>query len=217
MRRTAIAVAVVLFSNQAHAGIMTQTTNFNFASHAGTGAIPSSYNQLDPSLGPLNAVIGTLSMSAGQFETFQVTNPTSNTISFNVTQFGSFGETNAGQFTITSTEPVTLLGGQSTTLPPLMIPPGFQTSLAQTTDLSKYVGTGQLFFLFGFNDGALPDNSLIRVSNSDGYRIPGAETVTYLYGSTLLLPAPPSLVMLSLGLIVAGGLAWRHRKAKLAP
>jgi hypothetical protein len=63
-----------------------------------------------------------------------------------------------------------------------------------------------------------PDNSLITVSQIPllpGYNLDGIETITYFYGSSFLLPAPPSLVLLSAGLIVIGGLAWRRRKAKV--
>jgi hypothetical protein len=40
----------------------------------------------------------------------------------------------------------------------------------------------------------------------------GTETVTYYYGSSFPVAEPASLVMLTLGLAVVAGLAWRHRK-----
>jgi hypothetical protein len=100
----------------------------------------------------------------------------------------------------------------------VLIPsPAFQSAMAVTTNLSTYVGTGMLVPAAPFASGfATPDNSLIRVSQVAGEDFAGTETITYYYGSTLLLAAPPSLVMLSLGLIVIGGLAWRWRKAKRA-
>jgi hypothetical protein len=210
-----MAVAVLLFGIQAHAGMMTQTSNFHFASHGGTGAIPPGFNQLDPSLAPLNAVLFTLIFSAS-FETFEVLNPTFNTISFNATLSGSFGEGNVGIYRTQFTEPVTLPGGQSTFLTPLTIPPpGVQLSNAQTTGLSEYVGTGQVFLTFGGFDNATIDNSLIQVSNLDASDFRGTETVTYYYGSTLLLPEPASLAMLSLGLAAVAIMRWQHRKSKL--
>jgi hypothetical protein len=70
---------------------------------------------------------------------------------------------------------------------------------------------------FGAVESVTADNSLITVtpfgSNVD-FR--GSETITYYYGSSFPVPEPVSLVMLSVGLATVAGLAWRHRKARLA-
>jgi hypothetical protein len=211
MRRTIIAVAVVLFGVHAQAGVMTQTANFDFRSHA---TVTGFYNQLNPSLAPLNHVLITVTYSLGSvFDSFQFTNPTSNTISFNATLSGNI-ELDGCFFGTRSTVPVTLFPFQSQLLA-LSIPAGSQSSNVETTGLDQYVGTGMLAPFGTAMDFGTPDNPLIGVTNLDAFEFRGTETVTYFYGSTFLAPAPPSLVMLSVGLIVIGGLAWRLRKAKV--
>jgi hypothetical protein len=102
-------------------------------------------------------------------------------------------------------------------LPPLTFPSsGFQTSMAQTTNLSQFVGTGVVFLIFSRGDDITVDNPLIRTLNSDAYDIQGTETITYYYGSSFLVPEPASLVMFLLGLPPLAVMVWCQRKAKLA-
>jgi hypothetical protein len=211
-----IAVAVVLFGVQARAGVITQTSRFNYAPHGGSGS--DGYNQFDPSLGTLGVVAFTVTYSLGSgFEGFQFTNPTSSTITFNASLFGT-AELDGCFFGTTSTVPVTLGPFSQSLILGLTIPPGFQSSNVETTGLDRYVGTGLLTPITAFGDGATVDNPLITISNVDGARFTGTETITYDYLSPLPppVPAPPSLVLLSVGLVVIGGLAWRRRKAKVA-
>jgi hypothetical protein len=216
MRRTTIAVAVVLFGIQTHAGTMTQTAGFIAAPHGGT---LGSYSQLNPSLAPLNAVVTTITVG-GQGNIYTLTNPTSNTISFTASLFGALNIDTLG-FVSVSTMSETLGPFQSTMLTTLPLPMGTQSSSAQTTNLSAYIGTGTLVvtqFGGGFQDSVHTDNPSIIVSSPPlpNFAFGGTETVTYYYGSTFLIPEPTSLVMLSLGLAAVAGLAWRQRKAKLA-
>jgi hypothetical protein len=199
MRRATIAVAVLLFGAQAQAGIITQISHFHYADHAGKGAEP--YNQLDPSLAPLNAVVLTVSVE-GYDHTFQVANPTSNTISFNATLVGDLNS-EAGRFTSGSIVPVTLGPHQSTYFVPPLIPlPGFQTTMTLTGDLtgSRYVGTGMLTPPgFGNLESVTADNSLITVTElASTFDLRGTEMITYYYSSSFLNPEPASLVMFAL-------------------
>jgi hypothetical protein len=222
MRRTAIAVAVLLFGIQAQAGIITQTSELNFASHGGFGAKP--YNQLDPSLAPLNAVVFTVTLDGpgeglgptGRGDSYLVTNPTSNTISFNAMLQGIMYSNDAEYgFSASSTVPVTLGPNESTFLLSFQLPPfGIQVTRGVTMDLGQYVGTGILTPLFFESDNVSVDNSLITVSNRDAFKFTGTETITYYYGSTFLMPEPASLTVLSLGLAAVAGLTWHRRRAK---
>jgi hypothetical protein len=221
MRRTTIAVVALLFAIQAHAGTITQTISFHFAAH---GTTFTAYNQLDPSLAPLNGVVSTVTfLQGGVGNTFDVTNPTTNTISFHATLTWSL-ITDGGNLFSTSIIPVTLGPNQTIALTPLQIPaPGYVISGAKTTGLSVYIGTGQLapFLAVGspFGDNVFVDNSSITVRSETGGTfgglLDGSETVTYFFGSTFVQPEPASLGMLSLGLVGVAALAWRHRKAKL--
>jgi hypothetical protein len=221
MRRTTIAVAFLSFGIQAHAGIITQTSNFHYADHGGTGAQP--YNQLDPSLTPLNAVVFSISIAGYPVSfghTFEVSNPTSNTISFNATLSGGLF-TEAGGFTTMPTVPTTLGPHQSKDFIPLIVPsPAFQSSMTQTTNLDRYVGTGMVVPAgFGGFERVTADNSLITVTQLGATaEFLGSETITYYYGSSFPVPEPASLAMLSFGLptIAMLMLAWRKRRARLA-
>jgi hypothetical protein len=222
MRQMTIAVAVLLFGIPAHAGIITQTVSFNIRSHGGTGNFLN-FNQLDPSLAPLNAVVLTVSATGyafssgitGHDDTFQVTNPTANTISFNAMLFGSLS-TDAGGFRTMSTVPTTLGPHQSQDFIPLLIPsPAFQSTMTLLGDLSQseYVGTGTFLTVVSDLNFVITDNSLISVTDLDARIIDGFETITYYYGSSFLVPEPASLVMLSIGLTMVAGLAWHRRRA----
>jgi hypothetical protein len=154
----------------------------------------------------------------GTGHTFQVTNPTSTTISFNAMLFGSLG-TEAGGFSTMSTVPTTLGPGQFTFFAPLIVPsPAFQSSMTQTTDLGRYVGTGMLVPAgFGGIESVTTDNSLIKVTQlGTSANFQGSETIPYYYGTSFPVPEPASLMMLSLGLATVAMLAWRQRKAKFA-
>jgi hypothetical protein len=193
---------------------MTQTAGFLAAPHGGMTAV---INQLPPMLEPLNAVVTTVTVG-GQGNIYTLRNPTSNAVSFNATVFGALG-VDAVSFVSVSTVPVTLVPFQSTMLTTLPLPMGTQSSTVQTTNLSAYIGTSTVPNTGGFMDHVMASDPSINVSMSSfipTYEFGGTEMVTYYYGSTLLLPEPASLAMLSLGLAAVAGLAWRRRKAKRA-
>jgi hypothetical protein len=230
MGRTVIAVVVVVFAVEAQAGTMTQTAGFHFAAHGGSGGQP--YNQLNPGLAPLNAVVFSITVEgsangfSGQGDLFVVSNNTfGTTLSFNTTVAGTFSS-EAGGFSTRYTVPTTLGPGGSMDFTPIQIPPqGFQSTMVETTNLSLWVGTGTLtpivgaFFESVTTDVPPPSQGppLVSVTELSTFNFQGSETITYYYGSSFPpapAPAPPSLVMLSLGLAAVAGLAWRQRKAR---
>ena len=124
MRRTTIAVAVLLFGIPAHAGIMTQTVTFSLQTN---GENVGPYNQLDPSLAPLNAVGMDITFHGppvGFGSTYELDNSTSNTISFNATLLGQVFTRVGNSPQTNTTMPVTLRPGQHMDLRPFQIPAG---------------------------------------------------------------------------------------------
>jgi hypothetical protein len=233
MRRVIIAAAVLLFGVQAHAGTITQTVGFDTREHGGFGLLP--YNQLDPSLAPLNDVATTVNFVGVSGNLYYLVNPTSTTITFDATLNWLLvidgGTSASNRFTVNAT----LGPSQFTTLQFSLF--GFQLSSvqsSQTTNLSGYIGTGQLYpfgsptsgGFVGYFERVTVDNSSIMVTTMYDQQpvstsaMIGTETVTYYFGPTVIMPEPASLVMLSIGLAtVAGvaGLAWQHRsRAKFA-
>jgi hypothetical protein len=212
-----IAVVVLLLGIDAKAGTIAQSVNFFFAEN---GTNFRHYNQLDPSLAPLNDVT-TLVNVFGTGNGYLLTNPTLNTITFNATLSWMLDVDGGASLSSVSTVPVTLLPGHLIHFIPFSVfsSPGYQFFTIQTTNLDVYIGTGTLgpFQFGGFRDNVTTDNSSITIElRLQDRMLSGTETVTYYYGNTVFVPEPTSLAMLSLGLATIAGLAWRRRKVRLA-
>jgi hypothetical protein len=224
MRRTTIALPVLLFGIQAHAGIITQTVNFSIQAH---GSLVFPYNQLDPSHLPLNAWAITVNLNSGAGPQWQLLNPTSNTISFNATLHGSIN-TDAGPTAIVNTVmPLTLGPGQSTLVyvhnPFSSFPsPAYQISAVDpATGNVSLVGTGQVQpFDIVTQNGGFVFNEFVTANNGISVSVihlgmdaalSGTETVAYFYGDTPFIPEPASIITLSLGLAAVTACVWRQR------
>jgi hypothetical protein len=125
-------MAGVLSGVQAQAGTIPQTVGYFYGAEFSQ---PDVYSQLNPALGPLNAVLITATIDPNGFgATYRLTNRTANTINFNATLGGSV-VTDAGITpTLSNTVPVTLGPNQSTILTPYHVPQTrYELSSAETS------------------------------------------------------------------------------------
>ena len=198
-------MVVLTFGVQAHAGTITQFASFTYQEHDSRDV---AYKQLDPALAPLNAVAFSVN-ATGTSGPWTITNPTLSTLSFMLT-ISSRLSTDAGNSDSASTVPVTL-GPQSSQ--EFSASQSYSGSLALTTNLSSYIGTGMVPPFGNFSARFSPDNSQITVMDGHLGSVSGTESVSYFYGPTPLLPEPTSLFMLSLGLATVGCVAWPSRCA----
>jgi hypothetical protein len=215
--RWAITIAVlVLIGVQAQAGTITTGARFQFALHGAMGS--TNYDPFNPALGPLNAVQTTISV-LGVGPSYLLTNPTSSAITFLAgTDFELFSM--GGFYDAKASYLLTLGPGQSTDVTTFISLSTVSNTTALFSNLDGFLGTtpASLPGITGANSGVFPTNSAIRsvMDPSFAFSFSGNVSVTYYYGSTLLLPEPGSVVLLSLGLAAVAGLAWRRHRASLA-
>jgi hypothetical protein len=217
MRRTTIALLLVFFGINAHAGVITQTVNFHLAPH---GASSTPYNQFNPSLGPLNVVATTVTYTTGGAfgpsfgNVYELQNMTSSAIVFNARLFGFVNSDAGGTLFTNTTVPLILGAGQMTFLQPVPAFGAQYSNYRTGLDLSGYIGTGQLlpFAMTGFptEDSVTADSPSILVTSDQNYRYNGTETVAYYFGDSFPLPEPSSLVMVSVGLAAVAACLWRQ-------
>ncbi len=205
----AIAVAsVCVLTPPCSAGTVVQTVNFYGASEGGVGL--NEYNQMSPSLAPLNVVSFTTTASGTSL--YNIINNSQNTQTVNVTQTS---ELVVGSY---PTAYNALLDAESTVTYQITLTAFEQygerasvsgsASTAVTTNLSQFVGTGQnsidsaIYLILSF------DNPSITFSRQDpeSYSYTsGTSTVTYFYQGSF--PEPASIVMMTVGLTTVAALA----------
>jgi hypothetical protein len=193
---------------QTSGGALVQQTVFTILPK---GSNPGSYNQLSPSLAPLN-VVAFDSTCTGTTSGIRLTNTTSAPVSFKLTIQDTFSD-DALFFFQTQTIPLTLSANQT-------LDTGFSINggkpLIGSASLYNpvgFVGTGTLVPDVSAFETAFTDSGVVHFTGltPTGDIIPnynGIETITYLYGPTS--PEPASLVMLSIGLAAVAGFAWRQ-------
>jgi PEP-CTERM motif len=215
MRRSACVAAVGYFCLSVgviRAGTITQTISFHYATH-GTTFVP--YNQLNPSLAPLNNVAFTVGLGFAGGSVFSLVNTTGSEQTFNVNERTDVS-TDGGSATAFAVESVTLKPGAMT----LVTTPNIYANLfaMQSTGLSHFVGTSELQPTIGLSGSAVPSISGIQVTDVTQQfattRADGSETVTYYFGTTFFTPEPSSVLMMLIGLAPVAALAWRRRKAQ---
>lgn len=209
IRMMAFAATMLLFGVGLEAGTITQTVSFVYMSH---NSRPFPYNQLDPSLAPLNEVVFEVNANGAQGP-FHVTNPTGSTLSFNLFVSATLSTDGGGTSTAT-TVPTTLGPGASIDISPTL---SYSGSAFKTTNLSSYVGTSDIMPSAFFFGSVFSSNPLITIMDDSAFGGPGlfasgTEKVTYAFGDTLGVPEPHSMIMLSLGLAAIAGM--RHRSVR---
>ncbi len=210
---TCLCLAVVLSTL---GGTIVQTTGFHEDNH---NPLVGSYNQFNPALGPLNEVVTTVTLNPygidGTGNAYFLTNQGAVAISFHATIWGT-ADTDGGKWeSINNQVPMTLGAFSQSLVFPIDVPKSFQTTQIRTSNLSGYIGTGQL--LTGAMDPGgnqelvSVDDFRVSVRPQSALNITGIETVTYYYGSSFAVPEPASVVGMALGLAVVAGMAWRRR------
>ena len=188
------------------------STPMEYASH---GVRYAGYQQFDPALGPLREVDIAISGTASS-DDYTFTNVTPSPITFTGTVLEEFHSAGATDVAFVSTFTETLAPYHSSGNH--YVDGKFVASASYTPatiDLSQWVGTG----LHPIDMDVFPGSTAsasdpgITVEGHREYAgfIDGTETVTYLYGT--IVPEPSSVVMLSLGLAGALGMAWLRRAA----
>jgi hypothetical protein len=195
------------------AATIVQEVGIHFAEH---GAHFGVYQPFDPSLGPLDQVVITITGTA-QSGDFAFTNRSDSPVTFTGTiglRFDAAGQ--PVNFTSTFTE----------TLPPdIEDAPhaGVEGGFSVTSYNYAPAGvTGNLpllpdiYFPSGMLDYASVSDPRITVSVNplEEERLDAVETVTYVYGvGATLLPEPPSLVLLGTAVVAGIGFTLRRRRA----
>jgi hypothetical protein len=208
-----LACAILAVPDRASGGTLVQTDSFHIQEH---GTTYPAYNQLLPSLGPLNVVALDLAATGSSTE-IDLTNNSSAPVSFNLTIHDEFGFdiNHLPTLMLTTTIPLTLSAHQvmDTEFPLNGGNPFTASAYFAFPSTAGFVGTGTMIPL-GMLDPEISsvDNAAISFFENFSYGIPsfiGTETITYLYGPTA--PEPPSFVLLFLGLGAVGVAAWCRR------
>jgi hypothetical protein len=190
----------------AGAATIVQTVSFHFADH---GTMYTLFNQLDPSQAPLNAIEWDVNTTGGQG--FLVHNQTSSPIMVNLS--GTvFLATDGGNVSFPYTTPVSVAPITPAFVSESVSFSGGRQSYGSPDLTSYYVGKGT--FPPGVSleiTGTLDVPATIAtVTPASMYpTVDGTETITYFAGSTFLVPAPPSVVIIGMGLAGVFALAQR--------
>jgi hypothetical protein len=171
------------------------------------------FNQLPPSQGPLNAIEWDVSLSGSR--TFAIQNQTTSPITVNLSGHVSVA-TDAGGGGFSYTTPVMLPGNPTQNVFVTEGIVGYSSSaqaLGSPSLTSTYVGT----------DGVLTPAPTVSVTGMLDVpttiatitpltafpTVDGTETIIYFAGSTFLVPAPPSVLIMGTGLMGVLALARR--------
>lgn len=200
MCRFAQVVVFCLFTGVLHAGTIVQTVTFHYATH---GTTFTGYNQLNPSLAPLNDVIFNTHFDFAGGLVFSLLNTNSTTQTFNVTERTNVTTDGGGFLTNSAVESITLAPQETRFITPPSIVGNISTT--QITSLSSFIGTSGLDPMLSLTGSVTPNIGGIRVTdvtNMFGTTLAnGSETITYLFGTTVAVPEPASILTMLTGLV----------------
>jgi hypothetical protein len=199
--RLLLACLLLLATSSAQAGTIIQTHAFHYAPH---GSMVPGFNQLDPSLAPLNAV--EFDVTATGSQSYTVMNETTGPLT--VTLSGDLVlSTDAGMTSSHFATPVSLNPFQAVSVTESIAFSNSLQVLGSPSLTAQYVGAGLFLPSAMFQTASLGvDTSSASVSpDSSGPVVDGIETVKFFFGPTFPAPEPMGLVMFGIGIVATAG------------